>query len=180
MRHVDVVINLLNDLAFHISFEKSSIGSFHTLVHLSYIWNSSDMSISLPSDKIMQTKKFAYYPIHYAISITKNRGMIIAILVFHLMKILWMTCLGGLLVLIVSPLSVSYHFPHTSPYILTYVGKVGKLTSFQSSRQPGTWPPGFDYQNNYLELLTIYYGLLALLLHVKDCSITLRLKTAKQ
>ena len=35
--HVNIVINLLHDLGFHIHFEKSSIGTSHTLVHLGYI-----------------------------------------------------------------------------------------------------------------------------------------------
>ena len=45
--HVKIVIDLFNDLGFHINFEKSSIEPYHTLVHPSYIWNSSDMSILL-------------------------------------------------------------------------------------------------------------------------------------
>ena len=95
-------------------------------------------------------------------------GMIIVIF-FNLMKVLWITCHGGFFVLIVSFLSFSYRLPQTSPSILTYVGKAGELTSFQSSRQPVTWPPGFDY--NYLELVANYYGLLALLAHVEDCPV---------
>ena len=56
--HVNIVINLLNNLIFHINFENSSIEPSHALVHLGYIRNSSDMSISLPSSKIIKTKKF--------------------------------------------------------------------------------------------------------------------------
>ena len=62
--HVNIVINLLNDPGFDINFEKSFIKSFHNQVHLSYIWDSSDMSISVPSDKIIKTRNFAYYLIH--------------------------------------------------------------------------------------------------------------------
>ena len=62
--HVNIVINLLNDLGFYVYFEKSSIVPSHTLVHLGYIWNSLDMSISLPSDKMIKTMKFVYYLIH--------------------------------------------------------------------------------------------------------------------
>ena len=86
---------------------------------------------------------------------------------FNLMKVLWITCHGGFFVLIVSFLSFSYRLPQTSPSILTYVGKAGELTSFQSSRQPGTWPLGLEYHNDYLELIVIYYGLFALFPYVK-------------
>ena len=67
------------------------------------------------------------------------------------MNVLWMTYLGGLTVLIVSPLSVSYHFPQTSRSI---------LSGFSAA---GIWPPGFDYLINHLELKAIYYSLLAVL-----------------
>ena len=54
--YANIIIDLLNDLGFHISFKKSSIKPSHTLIHLGYI--------SLPSDKTIKTKKFAYYLIH--------------------------------------------------------------------------------------------------------------------
>ena len=57
--HVNIVINLLNELGFHINFEKSSIELSHNLVYLGYICNSLDVSISLPSDKIF--KVFSVY-----------------------------------------------------------------------------------------------------------------------
>ena len=50
-------------LGFHINFEKSSKERSYTLEHPSYIWNTLGMWISLPSDKIIKTWKFAY-PIH--------------------------------------------------------------------------------------------------------------------
>ena len=39
----------------------------------------------------------------------------------------------------------------------------------------GTWPPVFDKHINYLEFKAIYYGLLALLPHIKDYAVKLYL-----
>ena len=74
--HVIIVINLLNDLGFHINFENVYIEPSHTLVHLGYIWNSLDMSISLPSDKIIKTRKFAYYLIHHKCSLREISSLL--------------------------------------------------------------------------------------------------------
>ena len=49
--HVNIVVNFLNDLGFRINFEKLSIEPSHTILQLGYIWNSSHMSISRPSEK---------------------------------------------------------------------------------------------------------------------------------
>ena len=62
-------------------------------------------------------------------------AMMIIVIFFNFMKVLWMSYLRGIFVLIVSPLSVSYHFPQTLTSILTHVGKVRELASFLVSRQ---------------------------------------------
>ena len=71
--HVNIVINLLSNLGFHICFQKSFIEkTCHTLVHLGYIWNSSDMSISLTSDKVIKARKFAHHLIHNRCSLREK------------------------------------------------------------------------------------------------------------
>ena len=96
-----------------------------------------------------------------------NSGKIIMIF-FHLIMVLWMIYLCGFLALIVSLLSVSYHFPDLIIYADAFRKGWGACLSSGFSAA-GIWPPGCDYHINYLELKAIYNGLLALLPHVKDC-----------
>ena len=56
--HVNIVINLLNDLGFCINFEKSSIEPSYSTSRL-YL-EPFNISILLPYDKIIKTRKFAY------------------------------------------------------------------------------------------------------------------------
>ena len=56
--YVNIVNNLLNDLGFHINFEKSSIEPSHSTSRLYF--ELFNISISLPYDKIIKTRKFAY------------------------------------------------------------------------------------------------------------------------
>ena len=53
-----IVINLLNDLGFHSNFDKFSIELSYSTSRL-YL-ELFIMSISLPNDKIIKTRKFAY------------------------------------------------------------------------------------------------------------------------
>ena len=86
-----------------------------------------------------------------------------------------MTYFGGILVLIISPISV-LSFILFSPDLAIYTDASRKswgdasftFSGFLAAR---IWPPGFDYHINYLELKAIYYGLLVLLPHVKDCAV---------
>ena len=43
--HVDITIQMLLDLGFHVNYEKSSLKPSQTLIHLGYILNSSKESL---------------------------------------------------------------------------------------------------------------------------------------
>lgn len=52
-------ISLLNSLGFTINYGKSHLIPSQSLLHLGYIWNSENMTLSLPSEKLSKTKVFA-------------------------------------------------------------------------------------------------------------------------
>ena len=56
---VKTCINLLNDLGFTINYEKSSLTPMQNILHLGYNWNSVNMSISLPEEKLIKIKNLA-------------------------------------------------------------------------------------------------------------------------
>ena len=57
--HVSSTLNLLISLGFRPNFKKSHLIPSHNIIHLGYNWNSVEMSISVPNDKICKTKDLA-------------------------------------------------------------------------------------------------------------------------
>ena len=55
----DSTLFLLNSLGYTINSQKSNLFPSQILTHLGYIWNSCDMTISLPLDKISKIKNLA-------------------------------------------------------------------------------------------------------------------------
>lgn len=57
--HVSLVLDTLLSLGFIPNYSKSSLVPSKSLLHLGFFWNSSEMSLSLPVEKIVKTKQFA-------------------------------------------------------------------------------------------------------------------------
>ena len=55
--HLEVTMNLLESLGFTINFTKSNLIPSQTILHLGYIWNSSSMTLALPHDKVLKSKR---------------------------------------------------------------------------------------------------------------------------
>ena len=53
------VISQLTSLGFIINFPKSSLVPSHVMLHLGYVWDTSNMTISLPEEKVTKIKNFA-------------------------------------------------------------------------------------------------------------------------
>ena len=67
--HLDVTIDLLLNLGFFINYEKSILSPSQTLNHLGYLWNSCDLNISIPVDKILKIRKYAHFILNNQTSI---------------------------------------------------------------------------------------------------------------
>ena len=52
-------LSLLSSLGFHVNVKKSHLTPTTTLLHLGYVWDSSNMSLSLPFPKIQKTTELA-------------------------------------------------------------------------------------------------------------------------
>ena len=58
--HTSLTLKLLTFLGFFPNYSKSSLIPSQTLIHLGYVWNSSSLSIHLPSEKLDKTRNFAF------------------------------------------------------------------------------------------------------------------------
>jgi len=58
--HVNQTLNLLTSLGFTPNYKKSHLNPCKILKHLGYIWNSSDMTLSIPPEKIDITRQCAH------------------------------------------------------------------------------------------------------------------------
>jgi hypothetical protein len=57
--HVASVLSILLSLGFLPNYKKSHLSPTQSILHLGYLWDSKDMSLSLPVDKIEKTRTFA-------------------------------------------------------------------------------------------------------------------------
>ena len=57
--HIYYCLKLLTFLGFNPNFEKSNLTPSKTLKHLGYEWNSADMTIAIPPDKLEKTRRAA-------------------------------------------------------------------------------------------------------------------------
>ena len=58
--HVNQTLNLLTSLGFTPNYKESHLNPCKILKHLGYIWNSSDMTLSIPPEKIDITRQCAH------------------------------------------------------------------------------------------------------------------------
>ena len=58
--NIKLTIDWLNKLGFTVNYKKSCLSPSRSILHLGYLWNSVDMSLSLPGDKIASTAARAY------------------------------------------------------------------------------------------------------------------------
>ena len=57
--HLKLTLDLFSSLGFTVNFSKSSLIPSKTLIHLGYLWNTEDMTNSLPEVKLVKTRNFA-------------------------------------------------------------------------------------------------------------------------
>lgn len=57
--HIKICLDLLISLGYSPNYEKSSLNPSHELLHLGFLWNSSSMTVSVPTEKTRKTQNFA-------------------------------------------------------------------------------------------------------------------------
>ena len=73
LSQVEEILKLLSDLGFTVNFEKSSLVPSQVLLHLGYVWNSCNLTLSLPKDKIAHSRLMAH-SLLYASNVTLRQA----------------------------------------------------------------------------------------------------------
>ena len=69
LRDRNFVLNLLCDLGFSINIKKSCLVPCKKLLHLGFLFDSENMSVSLPEDKLDKIKKFSNFILSHSFSL---------------------------------------------------------------------------------------------------------------
>ena len=56
LNHLHITLDLLISLGFHVNWQKSVLTPTQKLDHLGYVWDSTNTSINLPSEKLSKIK----------------------------------------------------------------------------------------------------------------------------
>lgn len=82
-RHCSLTLELLSSLGFPPNYAKSVLVPSQSLLHLGYLWDSTRMSLSLPSQKILKTKVFASQLLSSQLFTLRKLSSFIGLLVSH-------------------------------------------------------------------------------------------------
>ena len=199
--NIDTTISLLTNLGFTINREKSNLSPSRSLIHLGYLWNSTDFCLSIPPDKITKVRQYANFILSHQVSIrtiSSFLGIVVSMTIAFPFSPLhyrglqncfarkYMDCwedtflpdnesISDLLWWASCPASLpsASLFPFNHDLTLTTDASLFGWGAFLSNglSASGSWSSQDDSHINLLELKAIHNGILALMPHIKNLSL---------